>query len=103
MPGIYDRIGGDDNIAVNLIDALLTIYREGDIARATIRDVLNNNTEVPLDTKSQSDLIEFCDDIDASADKERTLRNIRAYMIPKEMNVPEMTEAIFRNRLNLSP
>lgn len=104
MAGIYDRIGGNDNVSVHLLYALLVAYAEGDVTRAQALGVINGQLTTALDSAAQADLEAMADDIDAASNVSaalRVLNNIHAYNILVEQGVPELTEAKYRTKLNL--
>lgn len=104
MSGIYDRIGGENNVSVHLLLGMFTLVAEGDVTAAQALAALQGTLTVPLDAAAITDLSTMSDNIAAASTvqaKLRYLNLIHAYALVVEHGISELTETAFRNRLSL--
>ena len=110
MAGIYDRIGGTDNVAVAVLDAVLTAYTAGDLTRAQALSIVQNHLAsrnppgAPLDATAIADMGKLADSLDLgdTTAKLVKLSQITAYHRGMEIGIAELTETVYRNRLGIT-
>ncbi len=104
MSGIFDRIGGDDNVAVHFITSAIVLGAAGEFTNQNILDAVNAQIDVPLDAASQTDLVNIKAETLAQSDagdRGVYMHKLESILIAVEVGA-FTNEANFRAFLNIS-
>ena len=84
MAGIYDRLGGENNIAVHHLTAVLVLNADGEMTNGESLTAINGTTSVSLDAAAQTDMVNLKAELVSASDKGRYMHKLESQFLAVE-------------------
>lgn len=101
MAGIFDRLAGNDKIAIHHLTAILVLNADGEMTNGESLTAINGSLATPLDSAGQTDMVNLKAELVSAGDKGRYMHKLESQFLAVEGDY-DKGETAFRAYLGIS-